>query len=271
MNKPNKKQPPKPPPLPEIQGVAPQTETTPSSDNYPQVKSGRVKLSERVEDNAQNMLALVGYGLIGFAIIDYIDILVPAKLMNPTWEFQAITALVSKVWAPMFGLMLIFCRRKGGLHKREMNLLNIFSWASLAFAIIYFAIVPFSISNAFRLSQSTNEQVNNQLNQQTNQLDQFRGAIDQANSAADLAQIVAPNQPVPEIADPQAAKQQLLKQVSDYEQQVNANAQISIQSARKNLLKRTGINSLTCLLSSWLFFKIWQLSAWARKWKRFAT
>jgi hypothetical protein len=280
MNQPDKKKPDKPPiakpPLPKIQGVAPQNQTAsePDSDRpaqAPRSGSGRVKLSDWVEDNTQNMLGLIGYGLIGFAIIDYLDILVPARLMNPQWEFQAITALIAKVWAPMFGLMLVFCRRKGSLGKPEMNLLNLLSWAALVLSIIYFAMLPLSVTNAFRLSQSTTTQVNNQLNQQTNRLEQYRGAINQADSAAELGQIFAPNQPAPNIPDPQAAKQQLLNQVTQYEQQVNNDAQAIIESRRKNLLKRTVINGLTCLLSGWLFFKIWRLSAWTRQWKRFAS
>ncbi|AFY71536.1 hypothetical protein Pse7367_3296 [Thalassoporum mexicanum PCC 7367] len=271
MSQPNQGKPPIKPPLPNIKGVAAPETDGPAQRKQAKRASGRIRLSDWVEDNTQNMLSLIGYGLLGFALIDYIDILVPARLMNPQWELQAITALVAKVWAPLFGLMLVFCRRKGSLGKREMNLLNIFSWAALGLAIIYFALIPLSIGNAFRLSQNTTQQLTNQLNQQTSQLDQYRRAVDQANTPADLGRIFAPNQPTPNIPDPQAAKQELLTQIEQYEQEVNTNTQLNIQSTRRNLIKRTVINGFTCLLAGWLFFKIWRFSLWARQWKRFAS
>jgi hypothetical protein len=279
MSQSDKKQPISKPPIPNIKGVAaPQPKTAPTSDLPPQSSmpartAGRIRLSSWAEDNAQNMIAMLGYGLIGYGLIDYVDILVPARLMNPEWELGAITGLIAKVWAPLFGLVLIFCRRQGSLGKREMNLLNILSWASFGLAVMYFAIVPLSISNAMRLSQSNTAQVNSQLSQQATQLEQARLAIDQAESTADLARLIAPNQPAPNITDvsPAEVKQDLLAQISQVEQQTNANAQLTIQSTQKNILKRTILNVFTCLLSGWLFFKVWKFSVWARQWKRFAS
>ncbi len=39
-------------------------------------------------------MGLLGYGLLAFALIDYIDILIPSHFTNPEWELQTLGRLV---------------------------------------------------------------------------------------------------------------------------------------------------------------------------------
>ena len=54
------------------------------------------------------ILRWVGYGFLVLGLFDTIEIFIPAKFMNPSWEFQTFGALVERVTVPLIGFVLVF-------------------------------------------------------------------------------------------------------------------------------------------------------------------
>ena len=74
--------------------------------------------------NSLPIIRWVGYGLLILALFDVIEMFIPARFMNPNWEFQTIGALVERVAVPLIGFAFVFL---AGLNERsniETNILD---------------------------------------------------------------------------------------------------------------------------------------------------
>ena len=81
-----------------------------------------------------SLLRLVGYGLLAIALIEFINLIIPPRLMNPAWELQTIGAFVEQIPVLLLAMVLIYCGERsyrapveGGRRAEEKNLLPCFS------------------------------------------------------------------------------------------------------------------------------------------------
>jgi hypothetical protein len=228
---------------------------------------GSLYLSNLVEQQTHLLVHLLGYGLLVFALLDYIYILIPLRFTNPNWEFQTIGALVEHAAIPLLGLMLVFYRHQGYILKREKNLLWFLSWVSLVVGLLYLLMLPLGIIDTGRIYHANNAQITAQVSQQRQRIQQIKGKLNQAKTDKQLNQIFAAltrQGRSPQVKNPQAFKDQALDQIS----QTERNLQAQTDLARANQLKALGKQSLKwnlgALVSGVLFIWVWHLTRWAR-------
>ncbi|MEO1375111.1 MAG: HpsJ family protein [Cyanobacteria bacterium J06635_10] len=212
----------------------------------------------------------VGYGLLILALFDIIEMFIPARFMNPSWELQTIGALVERVAVPLIGFVLVFF---AGLNERgriEAIILKILSWLTLLLGIIYFIIVPLGIVNTVRIHKQNNQQITVRLNQQKSVIEQVKKIVDGPVNEAQMQQLLARlnGRRSPEIKSPeelQQAKQQVSTFIDRGENQLTKQVEFARSNQQFNLLKKSIKWNLGALVASALFITIWRSTIWARR------
>lgn len=228
--------------------------------------NGSVYLSVLVEERSQLVVHLLGYGLLVFALIDYVHIIIPTQFTNPSWELQTISALVEHAAIPLLGLMLIFFRHEGYIGNLEQNLLKFLSWVSLLVGVLYLLMLPLGITDTWRMYHTTDAQIAAQVSQQSQQLQQVKNQLSQAKTDKQIEQVLASLAPYrsPKTQISQASKDQFLNQISQAEHNIKNQAD-SIQSNQTQRLIKDSVKlNLGALVAGTLFILIWHLTDWAR-------
>lgn len=226
--------------------------------------------SETNEWQSSFLLRLTGYGLLLLVLFDFIDILFPAKFMDPVWEFQTLGAIVERVPIPLLGLALVFYGEVKFRAKWELTVLNLLSLASLVAGIIFLLLIPLGLSDTLRIHTLNNDQLNIQTNQQLSQLQQIDKQLDKANKS-DLEILLARfNSQLnsPDIKDPQELKSRLLAEVDKSKNTVKLQAEDTKRNQNLELLKSFLRWDIGALISGILFIRIWQATRWAREYPK---
>ena len=229
--------------------------------------TGWLYLSPVVDERSTFWVRLLGYGLLLFALLDYIYIIIPLRLTNPEWEFQTIGALVEHAAVPLLGLMFVFYRQEGYIRKLEKNLLGLLSWVSLLVGLLYLLMLPLGIVDTWRLYHASNTQIANQLSKQTQQFEQITDKLNQAQTDSQLKNLFAsltPQGRSPQINNPQAFKDEFLAQISQAQRSRIAQADSVRTNRTQALLKSSFKWNLGALVAGVLFIWSWHLSHWAR-------
>ena len=212
----------------------------------------------------------IGYGLLILALFDVIEMFIPARFMNPNWEFQTIGALVERVAVPLIGFAFVFLAGLNERGNKEGIILKFLSWLTLLLGIIYFIIVPLGIINTARISKQQQEQITVRLNQQKTVIEQVKKNLDGPLTQAQMQQFLARlnGGRAPEIKSPeelQQAKQQLSTVINKGESELETQVQAARSNQRVNLLKKSIKWNLGALIAGALFITIWRSTAWARR------
>jgi hypothetical protein len=212
-------------------------------------------------------LRFVGYILLILSLIDFIDILIPFKFINPVWEFQTIGALVEHAPLSLIGLVFVFIGGRNNRHKLEGYFLQFFSWGSLLAGILLILLIPLGITNTWRINNENNVQINNQSSQQLAQVQQVKELLSKAKTNQDINQIfksLNPNTNIPELKNPQEVKSQLLSQIEQLENNVNNQAKAAQNNNRQKLIRNSIKWNLGALVCAVAFIWIWYSTDWAR-------
>lgn len=224
-------------------------------------------LSNRIEQRTQLLLNLLGYGLMAFALVDYIHTIIPLRITDPGWEFQTIGALVEHSAVPLLGLILVFYRHEGHIGKWEKKFLGFFSWISLLLGLLYLLMLPLGVADTWRIYHRSNAQIAAQLSQQSQQFQQIKGQLNQAKTDEQIEQLVSvttQGRP-PQIKNPQEFKKQYLAQVDQAQWKMQSQAKTVQKNQTQALLKNSVKWNLGALISATLFLSIWHITRWARK------
>lgn len=214
------------------------------------------------------MLRLVGYGLIAMASIDFISLVVPPKLMNPTWEFQTMGAMVERLPIVLLGMVFIFYGEREARKAIEHKLLKCFSWLTLVMAISLFLSFPLSIVNGFRIYYSSNARVNAQIAPRIDLLTEFQAELQSAQSVAEISNVLQQqsNKPItiPQNVNKKDLKSNILEEIKTNQQQLESQIK-KIRSEKRFTLLKNGVKwNLGALISAFLLVFIWQQTKWAR-------
>ncbi len=212
----------------------------------------------------------VGYGFLILTFFDVIEMFIPARFMNPNWEFQTFGALVEKVIIPLIGFVLVFFAGLNERGNKEGIILKFLSWLTLLLGIIYFITVPLGIINTVRIHKQNNQQITVRLNQQKAAIQQVKKNLDAPITEAQMQQILARlnGGRAPEIKSPEEleqAKQQLSTFVNKGESELETQVQEARSNQSLNLLKKSVKWNLGALIAGALFITIWRSTAWARR------
>ncbi len=216
------------------------------------------------------ILRWVGYGLLVLALFDVIEMFIPARFMNPNWEFQTFGALVERVAVPLIGFAFVFFAGLNERGNKEGIILKILSWLTLLLGIIYFIAVPLGIINTVRIDKQNNQQITVRLNQQKSAIQQVKKGLDAPITEAQMQQILARlnGGRAPEIKSKEEleqAKQQISTFVNKGEGELETQVQAARSTQRLNLLKKSVKWNLGALVAGALFITIWRGTVWARR------
>ena len=215
-----------------------------------------------------SVIRLVGYGLFLMAVIDFISLIVPPKLMNPAWELQTTGALVERIPVTLLGIALIYYGERNNRVPIEKLILKWISWLSLILAIVFFLLIPLSISNSVRLYHSQNAQITLQINQKIEPMNKFRQQLRSANSLEQIQntlQLQARRRiNIPKHIDADNLKVNLIDNITKQEKKMQSQAK-EIRSKRAyNIIKNCIKWNLGSLISACIFLFIWKNTLWSR-------
>lgn len=221
---------------------------------------------ESNEGQSNLLFHLIGYALLVLALFDLVDILLPARFMNPVWEFQTIGAVVERVPLPLIGLVLIFYGEANFRAKWELTILKFLSWIALVVGALFLLLIPLAVSATLRINNINNYQITTQSNQQMSQLQKVEEQVNKA-TPSDLEGLLARinAQASADIKNSQDLKGRLLTEVDKAEKTVMTQAEAIRNDKRLGLFKSSVKWNLGAMISGVLFIRIWQASRWARK------
>ncbi|MDX2215604.1 MAG: HpsJ family protein [Oculatellaceae cyanobacterium bins.114] len=239
-----------------------------SSDSSPDPQ-----LSTFTNTPLQRNLAIfrsIGYGLLGLSFVDLLYVLLPPDFTNPVWEYQTIGDLVRLIPVPLLALLLVFYGESITRKTIEHRVLWLLSWLTLLIGIIFFLLIPLTITDTVRISRFNNEQISNQVNQQKLQLDATRQQLEQATPEQLQSLIPAPdeNGNLPDApATPDQAKSQVLANLQQAQEQAESQATQARNNLRQNLLKNTLKLTVELLIGGFTYLYLWSVTRWARHFK----
>ncbi len=227
-----------------------------------------IEITEIIENHSFSLLRFLGYTLLIFSLIDYLGILIPPRLTDPNWEFQAIGQMVDHVWSILMGLIFIFLYNQGSIIKpRQLSILKFFSWAALPIGIVYLLMLPLGINDSLTLYKNINNQFTHQQAQQQEQLQKVTEKLNSTNSSQELNNIArALNLPNASEASqsPQELKNKISQQIQTSSQSASTAANIAKREQVKNLIKTALRINLGAIISGVCLITLWRLTRWTR-------
>jgi predicted PurR-regulated permease PerM len=213
---------------------------------------------------------MVGYGLLIFAIVDWVTILVPVRFMDAGWTFNALGAIIERVAVPLLALALIFMGDTSLRQRWEKLVVKALSWGSLAASIVFLLMIPLILMMTLRLNTQNNAQLNNQITAQMNQIQQLEQRVNNASQQDlnALLQNVRQGNPNANVNNPQALKDRLVTEAGQLKNNVKSQAETARSNQATALYKSAAKWSIGALVSSVLFFSIWRFSGWTRRQRR---
>ncbi|WP_019508581.1 HpsJ family protein [Pleurocapsa sp. PCC 7319] len=217
---------------------------------------------------SSGILRLVGYGLLGMAMVDILFLIIPPQLMNPLWEFQTMGAIVERIPVTLLGTVLVYYGERSDRAPIEAILLKCISWLTLVAAILMLLMIPLNISNSFRIYHQQNATANAQFVSQNDTIQQFKEQLKAANSKDEI-EVVLQQQAkqqvsIPDSVNTQKLKTDILATVQNNQDNITSQAQTFRVQKRSLLLKKCLKWNLGALIASILFFLIWKSTGWAR-------
>ncbi len=216
------------------------------------------------ENRSIHRFRWIGYGLLGYALMDLIQVLYPPKFFNPAWEVQAIGSLVERVIVPLLGMALVFFGEFYDRNRLEKILLKVLSWLCLMLAIVCLLVIPLGVFGTARLDFQNDQQINRQAEQQLSQFNRLESQLNQS-SINDIQALAAksgisidPNK------EPQAVKAEILSRLTAVRSKVQSQIEENRRTQKQTLFKNSIKWNLGALLASSLFFILWKSSDWAR-------
>jgi preprotein translocase subunit SecF len=243
-----------------------------TTNKRPKFSYEPITITEIQEKRSFGLLRFVGYALLAFSVINYLAILIPPQLTNPSWEFQTIGTMVDNVWSILLGFTFIFLFNHNSIVEgKEIVTLKFFSWLALTIGIIFLLMLPLGINNTLTLYRNINNQFTNQQAQQQEQIEQITERLQQVTSSQQLLRIAAnlniaiePNSN----QAPDELKKQMSEAIATAGQNVLNNADRAKEQQTANLIKTSVRFNLGALISGVCFIVIWRLTLWTRNAKK---
>lgn len=212
--------------------------------------------------SAKATLPYVGYGLVLFSLLDLIIFLYPLRFLDPSWEYNTFNYFVDSSAGTLVGFWIVLSRELGSIEKYKIEkVINRFlAWLTLILSIVYFLLVPFGLSAAFRLHRNNVFLATNQQGQGLEQIETFRSRINSATDAqlGSLQQQIPinPANPIP-ANNPTEFRKALLTQLDSQAQSIREQTTTAIANSRQAILKRTLKSFLGALIISFVFLRLW--------------
>lgn len=223
-------------------------------------------IPEEEANRYARLFILAGYIFLGITIIDYVFILYPFQLFNPSWEFSVLEKIVESGWSPILAGIFLFYPHKFPVIRIEKIILTWLSRFFLVLAITYFLITPLILGNAYRISYQRDNQMEKKILEQNKKLNEIEEKINTSN-LEQLNNFVRQNPTfnLPENKENLTeVKEILISQIKATQTAINEQEKLQIKQANSSL-KKTGYKLvLKSILVGILLIGIWHYSAWVR-------
>ena len=240
----------------------------------------REKVDGMWEFNSYMMQSLVllrwlGYGFLLLFFFDLIEMLYPAQLMNPVWEFETFGQLVERVPIPLMGFVLIHLGGKEVRHRRELPFLKCLSWMTLGMGLVFFLSSPLAIVDTVRITNNVKSQFTSQLELQKSeanaQVQAVKDRLEQVqtytafNSLVNQSDLQEQFQEIESDIQLDGVKTEMIAFVNQRVATMETEARRGFTNQRRSLLKSSIKWNLGALVSGVLFFILWRRTTWARR------
>lgn len=140
-------------------------------------------MTQTLKKQAQTLFQfpLVGYGLLGFALLTIIEGLIPFRWTDPLWELQTIGGLVEQAPLLLLGMMLVLCDDRRYRSQWRVRLTQLVSWMALGIGVLFLLLIPLLVRDSARLQSYLQTRLHAQASQRMSQLEQVETQINQGN------------------------------------------------------------------------------------------
>ena len=210
---------------------------------------------------------LAGYGLLAIALINLLDALVPFYGSDSNWQYNTVGILIERMPVALVGFVLVFLGGVDYCSRWDKILLKGLSWSALGVGIAFLLTVPLLLRSAMTIDNQNMGQINTQYRQQIKQLDQMEQLLATATESqlnSFITALKAQNRTF-NITDPNVLRQQVAIESAKARKVALSNRQSQEIAQRLNSRKTVLKWNSIALVSSFLFFTIWQRTVWARR------
>ena len=204
------------------------------------VQNPQIQLPLDVKNQPIILWRFVGYILLIFSLMDYVEIIVPTHFIDPVWEFQTMGQLVEHIWAPLLGLTFVFIQQQY-ISRFELQVLSFLSWLSFILGLLYLLMLPLGINDSITIYNGTSAQITHQAVQQKEQFSKLKQLVNKAQTNIEihnLDQIINPQSSTQSNDSPQSLKNKLSRQLETLALQASNTAKSAQGDLAKNLMKK---------------------------------
>lgn len=207
---------------------------------------------------------IIGYTLLLMVIMNWVDILVPSRFLNPTWELETVGSLVEGAPLLLFAAFFIFYGEDAYRGALEHRLVRLLSQACLLVALCFFLLVPMGANSTIRINQEIDQQVGDSFGLQMAQIDQLEEQVDEV-STEEIAAILEGQGIQSADSDPTASpKDRLLEYLTETRQNVIQETSAVKRGRKRSTIKNAMKWGIGAIIVSFAFVYLWRLTQWAR-------
>jgi len=223
-----------------------------------------ISIKDSDEQGIFILLSWLGYVILIVSAIDYLRVLYPPQLTNPSWEFQTFINLVNNTWLVLLALILIFMPNRSQIRRFELVFLRFLRWIILLGSVIFILLIPLTIQNANRLNQQATVQLGQQQTTQQKQLNNIENALQNESVSYFQMQRLKNEFNIQETSESVSLEDKLIEKVQQRKQELQQQIAIQKRNRFRELFAQAGRNIIAGLLIGIFLIRLWWEARWIK-------
>ena len=225
----------------------------------------RVSYSSGEQTNSLFLLSWLGYVLLFGSALDYLIILYPLQLTNPSWELQTFTQMVNNAWALLLAVLLIFLPKRDSITRLELKVLSLIRWGLFLGGVLFILLIPLGIINTQRIQENRVAELSRQQAVRMEELNNLQRALESGQLSRVQLGRIATAFNLQETANETPLRERLLEKVEEQRQQLRQGTITQKNSRSRQLLGQAiRINSQALFIGAFLLRSWWEVR-WLKK------
>jgi hypothetical protein len=225
----------------------------------------QVSYSQEEQTNSLFLLSWLGYVLLFGSALDYLIILYPLQLTNPSWELQTFTQMVNNAWALLLAVLLIFLPKRASITRLELQFLSLLRWGLFLGGALFILLIPLGILNTQRIQESRVAELNRQQTVRTEELNNLQRALESGQLSPIQLRRIATAFNLQATPNETPLRQRLLEKVQEQRQQLRQNIATQKSSRSRQLFgQAVRVNSQALFIGIFLLRSWWEVR-WLKK------
>lgn len=225
----------------------------------------QVSYAQEEQTNSLFLLSWLGYVLLFGSALDYLIILYPLQLTNPSWELQTFTQMVNNAWALLLAILLIFLPKRASISRLELQFLSLIRWGLFLGGVLFILLIPLGILNTQRIRETRVAELNRQQTVRTEELNNLQQAIESGQLSRVQLRRIATAFNLQATPNETPLRERLLEKVAEQKQQLRENITTRKNSRSRQLLgQAVRINSQALFIGAFLLRAWWEVR-WLKK------